>query len=114
MYMITVREAAEKFQVPWKTIHYWVEQNKVRHVQAGKGGDSKRSARGGRLVYHTLVEHSDTAAQALNYHKRVEAGQFNAGSNRYVLTAKHVYSPRKSPLRKVNPKKFEETYIKAA
>jgi hypothetical protein len=52
---ITVKAAANLFNVPAQTLHWALRSNKIEGVHAGTGGDAKASRLDGRLVYHNLV-----------------------------------------------------------
>lgn len=52
---ITIKAAANLFDVPVQTLHWALRNNKIDGVHVGTGGDSRVSHLDGRLVYHNLV-----------------------------------------------------------
>ena len=52
---ITIKAAANLFNVPVMTLHWALRNNKIDGVHVGKGGNSTSSNLDGRLTYHNLV-----------------------------------------------------------
>jgi len=92
---LTTREAALAFRVPHATIAKWVQQDKIRAVRVGTGGNPRTSAKGGKLVYHNLVNIVDVRKAAAAYHAKREAKGVPLPTRVTLATPKRVKALRK-------------------